>query len=277
MEIDCLAKLSALAHDKRLAVFRLLVRRYPDAVPAGEISAALGFKPNTASAYLAALTKAQLISQKRSGNSLRYTANLEGVRGLFSSLLSDCCNNRPDACLFPALDLPRQPSLETPLKVLFLCSANAARSIMAEALLNHLGEGRFQAFSAGTKPQATPDSTVLQLLGSRGHDTTSLRSKSLQDLHLPETMQMDLVFTLCDQAANEHCPSWPNHPISAHWGLSDPLQAKADQAAKNLALHQSYAILKERIQRLVALPYAALDRISLQQQCDSIGTIGDDR
>ncbi|EBA17804.1 transcriptional regulator/arsenate reductase [Roseobacter sp. SK209-2-6] len=273
MEIDCITQLSALAHENRLAIFRLLVRRYPDAVPAGEIATALNYKANTSSAYLSSLMKAGLITQSRRGNSLLYMANLDGLRGMFRSLLTDCCNNRPDVCLTPEIGDAPKPSPHSPLKVLFVCTANSARSVMAEALLNDLGQGSFQAYSAGTTPGEGPDPAVLNLLSARGHDTSRLSSKSLADFNTGTATQMDFTFTVCNNAANEECPAWPGQPISAHWGMEDPLKAAGNEAEKQLALQQAYGILKQRIQAFIALPYSTLDRISLQQQSDSIGTI----
>ncbi len=277
MEIDSTApptdQLASLAHPNRLAIFRLLMRRFPAKVAAGDISAALSHKPNTASAYLSNLRQAGLITQSRQGNSLLYCANLDGLRGMFDMLLTGCCQNRPDICMPGSVARLAQPTQERPLKVLFICTANAARSIMAESLLNTLGEGRFQAYSAGTRPGAGPSPTVLSLLGEKGYDTSTLSSKTLAAFSGPDAPKMDFVFTVCDHAANEECPAWPGQPMSAHWGMPDPLQVSGSEAERSLALQQSYGLLKRRITAFAALPFAALDRISLQHQSDAIGTL----
>lgn len=271
-----MAQLASLAHPNRLEVFRLLMRRYPDKVAAGEISTALSYKPNTTSAYLGNLRQAGLISQTREGTSLLYCANLDGLRGMFDMLLTGCCQNRPDICMPSPLTRLAQPTKERPLKVLFICTANAARSIMAESLLNTLGGGRFQAYSAGTHPGPAPAPAVLSLLSAKGHDTSALSSQTLAALSRPDAPRMDFVFTVCDHAANEECPVWPGHPLSAHWGMADPLQAKGSAAERALALQQTYGLLHRRITAFAALPFETLDRISLQHHSDAIGTLTGD-
>jgi ArsR family transcriptional regulator, arsenate/arsenite/antimonite-responsive transcriptional repressor / arsenate reductase (thioredoxin) len=270
-------QLASLAHPSRLAVFRLLMRRFPARVAAGEISVALSHKPNTTSAYLSNLRQAGLITQSRQGNSLLYCANLEGLRGMFDMLLTGCCQNRPDICMPGSAAGPALPTPERPLKVLFICTGNAARSIMAESLLKTLGEGKFQAYSAGTRPGTGPNTgpapRVLSLLAEKGHDTSTLSSKTLAAFSGPDAPQMDFVFTVCDHAANEECPAWPGQPMSAHWGMPDPLQVKGSAEERGLALQQCYGLLKRRITAFAALPFEALDRISLQHQSDAIGTL----
>lgn len=271
MEQQLIAQLSALAHANRLDLFRLLVRRYPAGVPAGEISAALDFKPNTASAYLAALKQAGLIWQERQGTSLIYYANLDGVRGMFDGLLTGCCQNRPDICHSTTSDPFTVPTLEHPLKVLFLCTGNSARSILAEAILRREGAGKFRAFSAGTRPADSPNPAVMQLLQSKGYDTSELHSKQREIFSEDAAPQMDFIFTVCDHAANEECPTWPGQPMSAHWGLPDPLQVQGSEAERHLALLETYATLRTRIRSFAALPFDTLNRISLQHQTDAIG------
>lgn len=277
MEILIPDKLAALAHPKRLDLFRLLMRRYPDAVPAGQIAQALGIKANTASVYLANLKQAGLIEQTRTGTSLQYTVNLPQLRALFADLLSGCCQNRPDLCL--THDGPETarnnvaPGPDRTLNALFICTGNSARSIMAEAILNAEGAGRFRAFSAGTAPAGTPHPKVLELLGAKGHDLTKLRSKSIEAFSHDNAPKMDFVFTVCDHAANEECPTWPGQPMSAHWGLADPVSAVGTDAQKNLAFQQAYGLLRNRISAFVALPFDTLDRISLQHRVDDIGRI----
>ncbi|MFY0310813.1 helix-turn-helix domain-containing protein [Leisingera sp. D0M16] len=273
MEIEITDKLGALAHPNRLALFRLLMRRYPDAVPAGEIASALAFKANTASAYLSVLKQAGLISQHRTGTSLMYTADLPGLRGMFDNLLSGCCQNRPDICTPVTSGEIPMPSTERPLNVLFICTGNSARSLLAEAILNQAGEGKFRAFSAGTRPSPGPRPEVTALLQAKGYDTSVLRSKDLEEFASPEAPQMDFVFTVCDHAANEECPAWPGQPMSAHWGLADPVKATGTDAERRLAFQQAYGLLRNRIKAFVALPFETLDRMSLQHRVDDIGRV----
>lgn len=272
MELSIHEKLSALAHPNRLEVFRLLMRRYPDDVPAGQIAQALDLKPNTASVYLSALKKAGLIEQSRAGTSLQYSPNLDQVRGLFDSLLGDCCQSRPDLCIPTAQ--PKSPLMTSPtrpLNALFICTGNSARSLMAEAILRSEGLGRFNAYSAGTMPSGTPHPQVIALLDAKGHDLSQLHSKSVDAFSAEDAPKMDFVFTVCDHAANEECPAWPGQPLSAHWGLPDPVKAQGTEAQRSLAFQQAYGLLRNRITAFVSLPFETLDRISLQHQLDDIG------
>ncbi|WP_170607765.1 helix-turn-helix domain-containing protein [Ruegeria arenilitoris] len=274
MEVKLQDKLGALAHPKRLELFQLLMRRYPDSVPAGEIAAALSFKPNTTSTYLNALKSADLIQQARDGTSLQYSANLPAIRGLFDQLLGNCCQNRPDLCLQATKDTV-MTSKDRILNALFICTGNSARSIMAEAILNSEGDGKFRSYSAGTAPSNAPSPTVLDLLQQKDIDTSSLRSKSVEEFSGPDAPKMDFVFTVCDHAANETCPTWPGQPMSAHWGLADPVKAQGTDAQKKLAFQQTYGLLRNRITAFVSLPFETLDRISLQHKVDDIGRMTD--
>ncbi len=279
METELHDRLGALAHPKRLQLFRLLVRRYPDAVPAGQIAVALGLKPNTASHYLSALRHAGLIEQDRAGTSLRYRAGLPGIRNLVDTLLGDCCRNRPDLCT-PfhdpvSMGEPAVTNADKTFNALFICTGNSARSLMAETILRSEGEGRFNAYSAGTAPSDGPNPQVLELLESKGHDISPLRSKSLDEFERPDAPEMDFVFTVCDTAANEPCPVWPGHTLSAHWGMVDPTRAVGTPAQRKLALQQAYGTLRNRIAAFCSLPLASLDRISLQHRMDDIGRMED--
>ncbi|MFW8634635.1 helix-turn-helix domain-containing protein [Cribrihabitans pelagius] len=271
MELEITDKLAALAHPKRLALFRLLMRRYPDSVPAGEIAAALGYKANTASAYLTVLKQAGLISQQRQGTSLFYGANLSGLRGMFDELLAGCCRNRPDVCAPASGEALPMPAAGRPLNVLFTCTGNSARSLLAEAILNREGGGKFRAYSAGTRPSGGPHPEVIALLNANGYDTSPLSSKDLDRFAAGDAPKMDFIFTVCDAAANEECPAWPGQPMSAHWGLADPVRAEGTEAEQSLAFQQAYGLLLNRIRAFAALPFETLDRLSLQHRVDGIG------
>jgi protein-tyrosine-phosphatase/DNA-binding transcriptional ArsR family regulator len=272
MESGIHSQLGALAHPTRLAIFRLLMRRYPDAVPAGEIAQALDLKPNTASAALSALRQAGLISQTRIGTSRRYAAHLPSLREFFDELVGTCCQNRPDLCLVPhATGDLAMPSQTDPFHTLFICTGNSARSILAEAILTRAGAGRFVAHSAGTVPRGEPHPQVLSLLAAKDYDVSGLASKSVDVFAADDAPKMDFVFTVCDQAANEECPAWPGQPMSAHWGLPDPVKAVGTEAQRQLAFQQTYGLLKNRIEAFVSLPFDTLDRMSLQHRVDAIG------
>jgi arsenate reductase len=157
--------------------------------------------------------------------------------------------------------------------VLFLCTGNSARSIMAEAILNRIGLGKFRAFSAGSQPKGKVNPYAVDLLQQLGHDTANVRSKSWLEFAQPGAPAMDLVFTVCDNAAGETCPIWPGQPMTAHWGIPDPAEATGTPAQIALAFKQAYGMLSRRIELLAALPLAALDGLTLQRRLTEIGQI----
>lgn len=266
-------QLATLGHAHRLDVFRLLMRRYPDRVPAGELAQALGIKSSTMSTYLAALLRAGLVTQTRAGTSLLYTIDMTRVQHLMSALFLDCCRGRPDLCTPFDTRPDTMPTPPNPRKynVLFICTGNSARSIFAETLLRDIAGDRFTAYSAGTRPQSALNPFAVQALKDKGHDITPLRSKHVSTFSGDDAPALDFVFTVCNQAANEECPAWEGQPISGHWGLEDPVKATGTDAEKSLAFQQTYGALKHRIEAFAALPIDSLDRLALQSAVDKIG------
>jgi arsenate reductase len=161
---------------------------------------------------------------------------------------------------------------ERVFNVLFLCTGNSARSILAEAILNKSGAGRFRAYSAGSQPKGTVNPHALRLLQSFGHET-GLRSKSWQEFATPGAPSLDFVFTLCDNAAGEACPVWPGQPMTAHWGVPDPAEATGSAAEIALAFKDAYRMLWRRIEIFAALPIRSLDQLSLQTKLAEIGRL----
>lgn len=159
---------------------------------------------------------------------------------------------------------------ERAYNVLFLCTGNSARSIMAECLMNSSGRGRFKAFSAGSHPRGTVHPAALQLLERLNFSVAGLRSKSWDEFGGPTATPMDFVFTVCDQAAGEDCPSWPGQPMTAHWGVADPALATGT-AGEQTAFRDALRLLDARIKLFMSLPIPTLDRIRLKQQLDEIG------
>lgn len=155
--------------------------------------------------------------------------------------------------------------------VLFLCTGNSARSILAEAIMNRLGQGRFRGFSAGSQPKGEVHPMAIALLKSLNHPTDGLRSKSWEEFAVPGAPEMNFVFTVCDNAANEVCPVWPGQPMSAHWGISDPAAVEGTDAVKNLAFADAYRQLTNRISVFISLPMKSLDKVALQKRLDEIG------
>ena len=158
-----------------------------------------------------------------------------------------------------------------PYNVLVLCTGNSARSILAEAILNDLGGGRFRGYSAGSFPKGEVHPASLRVLESLGLPTDGLRSKSWDEFARPDAPELDFIFTVCDNAAGEVCPIWPGHPMTAHWGIADPAAVEGDEAEQHAAFQQAYRLLRERIELLLALPIEALDKHSLQHRLREIG------
>lgn len=160
-----------------------------------------------------------------------------------------------------------------PKNVLFLCTGNSARSILAEAALNQIGAGRFRGYSAGSRPTGAPNPFALALLARKGIDTSFARSKSWDEFAGPDAPKMDFVFTVCDSAAAEECPYWPGQPASAHWGLPDPAAVTGTDAEKAQAFAETWAAMTRRIEAFAALPMATLDAMSLKGKLREIGNM----
>jgi arsenate reductase (thioredoxin) len=158
-----------------------------------------------------------------------------------------------------------------PFNVLFLCTGNSARSIIAEAILNKLGDGKFRASSAGSHPKGQVNPHTIQLLQSLDYDTSGFRSKSWSEFAKPGAPALDFVFTVCDNAAGEACPVWPGQPMTAHWGIPDPAEATGSPAEVAFAFKDAYRMLYQRIGIFTALPLRSLDQLSLQNKLREIG------
>jgi len=156
--------------------------------------------------------------------------------------------------------------------VLFLCTGNSARSVLAEALLGALGQGRFNAFSAGSQPAGRVQPIAIELARELGYPVERLRSKSWDEFAEPGAPVIDMVITVCDSAAAETCPIWPGHPATAHWGVPDPAGVEGDEATRRKAFVAAMATLRRRVERLVALPLEKLDRPTMQAKLREIGT-----
>jgi protein-tyrosine-phosphatase/DNA-binding transcriptional ArsR family regulator len=263
---------ATLGHPDRLAVFRLLMRFAPRGVRPTEIAEALGLKQNTLSHHLADLAASGLVLVERQGRSLYYAADLGTAEDLIGYLALDVGRARPDLLSNLLADRRDTEAMrDTDFDVLFICSGNSARSIFAEALLRDLGQGKFQAFSAGIRPNTELNPFALDVLRRNGHDVTGLRAKHISEFQQPGAIVMDFVFTVCDTAAAEECPPWPGQPITGHWGLPDPVKATGTEGERALVFAQTYAALRRRIAAFVELPFDSLTRMSLQSHVDAIG------
>jgi arsenate reductase len=159
------------------------------------------------------------------------------------------------------------------LNVLFLCTGNSARSIMAEVMLNSMGQGRFKAYSAGSHPKGAINPLAVELLHKNRLPTEGLRSKGWQEFSQSGAPVMDFVITVCDQAAGEVCPIWPGQPMNAHWGIEDPAAADGSEEEKRKAFFTAYNRLRNRLSIFTSLPMSKLDRLSLQRRLDDIGKL----
>lgn len=275
-EAQAIKALGALAQGTRLAIFRRLVVAGLDGMRPGELAECLNVLPSALSFHLKELLHADLVGQEREGKSLIYRAHLPLMNQLLAYLTDNCCQGQ--SCTELTLFSGRSPSLESPMSdktfnVLFLCSANSARSIMAEACLNRMGGSRMRAYSAGSHPAGQVHPLALSLLNRHHYDTSGLRSKSWQEYMLPQAPVMDFVFAVCDRAAAELCPTWPGQPISAHWGVADPVQVGGPPEQMAKAFSDAFVVLNRRISLLLALPIEKLDRLSLKNEVDRIGLV----
>jgi arsenate reductase (thioredoxin) len=155
--------------------------------------------------------------------------------------------------------------------MLFVCTGNSARSVIAEGLMNELGKGRFKAFSAGSHPKGTVHPLALKTLAAHRIPTDGLRSKSWQEFAAPDAPELHFMFTVCDQAAGEVCPVWPGQPMTAHWGMPDPAAVRGDEPTREKAFLDAFITLKRRIELMLALPMSSLDRMAIQKGIKDIG------
>ena len=271
------AALSALANEHRLQLFRLLMARGPSGMAAGAIAEAVGISPSSLSFHVGALERAGLLRSWRVQRNVIYSVDIEGMRRVLEFLTEECCDGHPETCGDLAGPWGQACAADTGrmndkvFNVLFLCTGNSARSILAEAILNRAGAGRFRAFSAGSHPKGAVHPYALDLLRNQNLPVDGLRSKSWDEFAVAGAPEMHFVFTVCDDAAAEVCPIWPGQPISAHWGVSDPAAAGGAEAERRLAFADTFRMLGKRISIFVSLPMQSLDRLALQERLDAIG------
>lgn len=264
---EAAAAFAALSQPTRLDLLRLLIGAGGTGFPAGEIAARLAIPPSTLSFHLAALERAGLTLATRQGRQIVHAARFEGLRRLLRYLTETCGADL--AAIFPALP-EKDPGMTPAFNVLFLCTHNAARSIMAEAILRAVGGQRFRAWSAGSDPGTAPNAEVLARLGTLGHDTAALRSKSWHEFTGPNAPAMDFVITLCDIVDDQKCPDFGDLPVTAAWPLPDPAKFTGSSVERAAMLNMLYASLRRRIEIFVALPFASLDRMAIKARLDEI-------
>jgi protein-tyrosine-phosphatase/DNA-binding transcriptional ArsR family regulator len=277
-ETSALESLAALAQPTRLATLRRLLAAFPASLPAGELARACDAPHNTMSTHLGILSRTGLVEVERSGRTMNYRADVEAFRRLVMFLTNDCCGGRPDLCgdignlILKHTPLqPKEDTLVPAFNVLFLCTRNSARSIIAEALLERLGNGRFRAYSAGSEPADRPMPEVIDRLKQLGHDVSKLRSKSWNEFTGPNAPRMDFVIALCDSPQGQVCPDLGEKYVSAAWPLPDPAEFRGSEVERTTLLNELYGMARRRIEILSSLPFASLDRMALKKRLDEIG------
>lgn len=266
---------SALSQETRLRLMRLLGSRGSSGLPAGEIAAQLGQAPSTLSFHLSALEQAGLVQSTRQGRQIIYAVRISGLRALFSYLTETCCGGRPDLCGDLARLLPEETredySMTPAFNVLFLCTHNSARSIIAEAILEKIAKGKFNGYSAGSEPAPTPMPAVLERLRALGHDVSRLRSKSWNEFTGSSAPRMDFVITLCDTLDGQVCPDFGNKVVTAAWPFPDPAKFIGSDFERATMINQLYGMIRRRLEVFINLPYASLDGMALKARLDELG------
>jgi protein-tyrosine-phosphatase/DNA-binding transcriptional ArsR family regulator len=272
---EAAAGFAALAQETRLNLMRVLASRGASGLSAGELATELRQPPSTLSFHLATLEQAGLVQSTRRGRQLIYAVRFFGLRSLFSYLTETCCGGRPDLCGDLARLLPDDPPEEKPMtaafNVLFLCTHNSARSLMAEAILKKIGRGKFNAYSAGSDPARAPMAAVLAKLETLGHDVSDLHCKSWNEFTGANAPQMDFVITLCDTLHGQDCPDVGANPITAAWPLPDPSKFRGTPAEQATMVNELYGMIRRRLEIFVNLPHGSLDRMSLKRRLDELG------
>ena len=267
---NVIAALAALAQETRLNIFRLLVERGPKGMPAGEIGDRLKLPAPTLSFHLNQLRHTGLVASRRQSRLIIYGARFGTMNSLIEYLTENCCAGEAGNAIHGRLkSVP--PSRE--FNVLFLCTNNSARSIMAECAMNRWGGGRFHAFSAGSNPRGAVHPITLEVLNELNYETRELRSKDWSLFAQADSPPLDFVFTLCDRAAAEVCPTWPGQPIRAHWGVQDPVGVADTNGARRKAFVKVYTELEQRIRIFTALPIETLERFALERWVTEIGKL----
>lgn len=272
---DAAEGFAALAQAKRLDLMRLLASVGATGMSAGDLAAQLGSPASSLSFHLSALERAGLVQSTRHGRQVIYAVRIAGLRSLFNFLTETCCGGRPELCSDLARLLPYEAldkDVMTPaFNVLFLCTHNSARSIMAEAILERIGKGRFKAYSAGSDPAADPLPEVIDRLRVLGHDVTALRSKSWSEFMGPDAPRIDFVITLCDTVEGQICPDFGDRPLTAAWPFPDPAKFNGPSAERTTLLNELYGMIRRRLEAFSSLPFASLERMALKMRLDQLG------
>jgi len=272
------AAFGALAQETRLQLVRLLIAAGPTGLPAGELATRLEVPSSTLSFHLTALERAGLTQSTRQGRQIVHAVRINGLRQIVNFLTETCCAGRPELCgdlarvLAPTAE--EDTGMAAAFNVLFVCTHNSARSIMAEAILEKVGGGRFRAYSAGSHPVAAPLPQVLEKLAALGHDVSGLHSKSWDSFVGANAPRMDFIIALCDTLDGQACPDFGDLVVTGAWPLPDPSKFSGTAIECSTMLNELYGSLRRRIEIFTSLPFAALDRIAMKVRLDEIGVGG---
>jgi len=266
---------AALAQESRLEVLRLLLAHGPTGLSAGALAEKLGAPASTTSFHLSALERAGLIASTRQGRQLMYTVRPAAFRQLLVFLTEACRSGYPALCgeiaelLPPPMEDP--PTMTPAFNVLFVCTHNSARSIIAEAILAKVGRDRFRGYSAGSEPGTQPMPEVIEKLRALGHDVTKLHCKSWTVFTGPDAPRMDFVITLCDTEKDQVCPDFGDKIVTANWSMPDPARFTGSAIERSAMLNELYSSLYRRITIFINLKFDQLERIALKARLDEIG------
>ena len=271
---DAAEGFGALAQAKRLDLMRMLASAGASGKSAGELASRLGSPASSLSFHLSALERAGLIQSTRQGRQIIYAVQFNGLWKLFSFLTETCCAGRPELCfdikrLFP-LESLEELTMTPAFNVLFLCTHNSARSIMAEAILTKIGGTKFNAYSAGSEPAAEPQPEVIDRLKTLGHDVSKLRSKSWTEFTGPNAPRMDFVITLCDTLDGQICPDFGDKPVTAGWPFPDPAKFTGSETERAMLLNETYGMIRRRLESFTSLPFASLDSMAMKARLDEL-------
>jgi protein-tyrosine-phosphatase/DNA-binding transcriptional ArsR family regulator len=268
------AVFTALSQETRIDLIRLLIAEGPNGLPAGDIVSRLQLPNSTVSFHLAALERAGLTQSTRQGRQIIHAVRIAGMRSVLGFLTETCCGGRPELCGDIARLLPplpdEDPGMTPGFNVLFLCTHNSARSIIAEAILDKIGGARFHSYSAGSDPITAPNPEVVAKLETLGHDVSACRSKSWHEFTGPSAPRMDFVITLCDRPHGQMCPEFGDLAVTAAWPLPDPAKFSGSDIERAALLNELYASLHRRLSIFIALPFSALDRMAIKARLDEI-------
>lgn len=263
--------LFALAQEHRLSIYRYLVQAGETGLAVGQISAHFALSGATLSFHLRTLKESGLIHCTRQGRSLIYSANYDMMNQLLAYLTENCCGGYNCSISDYSPKIKENLMTNQAYNILFLCTGNSARSIIAESLMQHWSRGRFNAYSAGSCPAGQVNPLAIELLKRFNMPIEGLRSKSWEEFAVPDAPHLDFVITVCDNAANETCPIWPGQPLTSHWGVPDPAAVQGSETDKIMAFREAFRVLENRIKIFAELRIESLERLRLKETMDAIG------